>query len=60
MSIIKNVSMWLAGITAMAIFIYLMWSVVRKINYSYSYEDMVERTVCETVKPEHLKEGACQ
>lgn len=35
---------------------YGVWQLSRTINYSLSYEDMVQETVCEIVKPEHLKE----
>lgn len=53
---IKNILMYLAGILLIIVFIYFMWNVVRAINYSLSYEDMVKETVCEMVKVENLKE----
>ena len=30
------------------------WNISRWWNYSLGYEDMVQRTVCEMVKPEYL------
>jgi hypothetical protein len=34
---------------------YGAWNLVRAMNYNLSYKDMVQETVCEMVKPEHLK-----
>jgi hypothetical protein len=34
---------------------YGFWHLARHINYSLSYEAQVKETVCEMVKPEHLK-----
>lgn len=36
------------------------WQMKRSWNYSFSYEDMVQSTVCETVKPEYVLPGKCQ
>jgi hypothetical protein len=33
------------------------WTVYRQWNYYFIYEQMVQETVCEMVKPEHLKEN---
>lgn len=46
-------------LTAVVLFVaavYGLWQLSRTINYNISYADMVEETVCEMVKPEHLKE----
>ena len=32
------------------------WILQKKLSYSFSYETMVKETVCEMVKPEHLKQ----
>ena len=32
------------------------WVIVKKWNYAWGYESMVKNTVCQMVKPEHLKE----
>lgn len=31
------------------------WILQKKLSYAFSYEAMVEETVCKMVKPEHLK-----
>ena len=46
---------YVLGIIIVAGLSYGMWQLGRHINYSLSYEDMVQETVCEMVKPEHLK-----
>lgn len=33
---------------------YAAWEVGRYLNYSLSYEEQVQATVCEMVKPEYL------
>ncbi len=43
-------------ILVVLLFIYGMWHVARVWNYSWGYEDMVQETICEMVKPEFLKE----
>jgi len=50
MKIIAGFAVFLI-ITALA---YGAWQVSRKWNYFWSYEDMVQKTVCDMVKPEHL------
>lgn len=44
-----------AAIIVVLVVVYGMWTIGRVINYSLSYEDMVQETICEMVKPEHLK-----
>lgn len=31
------------------------WILQKKLSYTFSYEAMVEETVCKMVKPEHLE-----
>jgi hypothetical protein len=38
---------------------YFGWVLAKTINYKLQYEDMVQATVCEMVKPEYLK-GECK
>lgn len=35
---------------------YAGWVFQKKWNYYWSYENMVKQTVCDMVKPEHLKQ----
>lgn len=46
--------MFIVGVLSLVIF-YGMWHLDRHVNYSLSYEAQVKETVCEMVKPEHLK-----
>jgi len=32
----------------------LMWELSRRLNYHFSYKDMVQEQICESVKPEYL------
>jgi hypothetical protein len=50
-----NIGAWVLGIVLFFALIYGLWQVGRHLNYSWSYEDMVQETICETVKHEHLK-----
>ena len=34
---------------------YAIWHLYRAWNYAWGYESMVEKTVCDMVKPEYLK-----
>lgn len=44
------------GIIVLILFIsYFVWQIKRKINYNFSYKDMVVETIKETVKSECLK-----
>lgn len=44
------------AIVLIPMFIYGAWTIARKWNYSLGYEGMVRETVCEMIKPEHLKQ----
>lgn len=49
----------LAGVSAFVLcglIAYFGWMVARQWNYHWGYEQMVKDTVCEMVKPEHLKD----
>lgn len=38
------------------VFVFIgLWNLKRGFNYSFGYESQVKQTVCEMVKPEHLK-----
>lgn len=50
-----KVSAAIAAFTLVALLAYFGWTIARKWNYAWSYESMVKETVCEMVKPEHLK-----
>lgn len=55
-TVLEVVGIALAMVIVCAI-VYGSWQLGRHINYSLSYEDMVRKTVCEMVKPEHLKDS---
>lgn len=56
---LKEVSAIVLLLVVFAVGTYFMWYFGRALNYSLSYESMTQQTVCEMVKPEHLKEGVC-
>lgn len=45
----------ISGFIVVLCLAYGAWQLARKWNYFFSYEDMVQQTVCEMIKPEHLK-----
>jgi len=45
---------WLVAIIFFGALSYFSWYFGRQINYNWSYKDMVQETICETVKHEHL------
>lgn len=50
-----KVWIFLAGLALCAVLGYAVWQLERNIHYRLSYEDKVEQTVREMVKPEALK-----
>ena len=53
-----EIKQWLCMIVAVLFIIfvgYFSWKIGRRINYSWSYEDMVKDTVRQMVKEECLK-----
>lgn len=51
-----------AGLAALVIVLaltYGAWHISRAVNYKLSYKSMVEATVCDMVKPDHLNKP-CQ
>jgi len=51
---LKLAGIYIAGIIICVVIGYYSWQVGREINYNWSYKDMVQETICETVKHEHL------
>lgn len=45
---------WLVAIIFFGGLSYLTWHWGRQLNYNLGYEEMVQETICETVKREHL------
>ena len=50
---------YLAVILIIGVVSYGGWILQKKISYTFSYEEMVEETVCKMVKSEYLKKP-CQ
>lgn len=50
------VGMIIAVIIAVVFFIYSCYWVAKTVSYSIFYEDMVQQTITEMVKPESLRE----
>lgn len=46
---------YLIALIVIGLFSYGGWILQKKLSYAFSYEAMVEETVCKMVKPEHLK-----
>jgi hypothetical protein len=53
---LKEIIYGLIGLAMSIGFIYGMYWIAKTISYQIFYEDMVQRTVTEMVKPEYLKE----
>lgn len=51
----KELALFAIAIALIGCFAYGTWLVAKQVNYHLSYEAMVQKTVCEMVKPEHLK-----
>ena len=45
---------FIVGLLILGAIIYGTWYISKEVNYTYSYEEQVQKTVCEMVKPEHL------
>ena len=43
------------GVVLLIVFALGAWEVSRRANYALSYDAMVRQTVCDMVKPEHLR-----
>lgn len=52
----KELLLFAIAIALVGCFVYGAWLVAKHVNYHLSYEAMVQQTVCEMVKPEHLKQ----
>jgi hypothetical protein len=52
---IKAASISVAMVLILCGISYTSWHLYRTWNYSMGYESMVEKTVCDMVKPEYLK-----
>lgn len=53
-TILEIISMALVVVIVCAI-VYGAWWLGRQVSYSFMYDDLVKQTICEMVKPEHLK-----
>ena len=54
-----KLSAYIVAIVLFCAFSYGMWVLGKKINYAFSYQSMVESTVCDMVKHEYIKDGEC-
>lgn len=52
----KFVLVILAGLSIIAI-TYYGWQFKRWVNYSWSYESQVTKSICDMVKPQYLKDS---
>lgn len=55
METIKMVILGILGIALVLSIIYGCYWVAKTVSYSFFYEDMVQHTIVEMVKPEYLK-----
>lgn len=54
MGALKIFVLTVVTIVVLSVVSYGMFLAYRTFNYTFGYEDMVKKTICETVKPEYL------
>lgn len=51
---VGQVTLVATGVVLFLFLVYFLWNLGKSISYNLFYENMVEETVCELVKPEQL------
>ena len=54
-----NIIVYITGFILICVFIYGGWWIKREVNAYFYYDSATIDVICETVKPEYIKDGVC-